>query len=111
MFWHQIAGWTTLAAPASSSMLARETMTKGGPPMEISCREVIQEISNYIEDDLEYGLRERITEHLKGCHHCTAVLDGARNLIQLVCDDRTFVLPAGFGQRLYKKLNQELSRE
>jgi hypothetical protein len=79
--------------------------------MTISCREVIQEISNYIEDDLEEGLRERITEHLKGCHHCTAVLDGARNVIRLVCDERTFTLPAGFSQRLYKKLNQELSSE
>ena len=79
--------------------------------MTISCREVIQEISNYIEDDLKEGLRERITEHLKGCHHCTAVLDGARNVILLVCDERTFTLPAGFSQRLYKKLNQELSNE
>jgi hypothetical protein len=74
--------------------------------MEISCREVIEEISNYIEDDLEQGLRERITEHLKNCRHCTAVLDGTRNVIRLVGDDRTFVLPAGFGQRLYKKLQQ-----
>lgn len=74
--------------------------------MEISCREVIDEISNYIEDDLEQGLRERITEHLQGCSHCTAVLDGTRNVIRLVGDDRTFVLPAGFSQRLYKKLQQ-----
>jgi hypothetical protein len=72
--------------------------------MEISCREVIEEISNYIEDDLEQGLRERIAEHLKGCRHCTAVLDGTRNVIRLVGDDRTFILPAGFSQRLYKKL-------
>jgi hypothetical protein len=75
--------------------------------MEISCREVIEEISNYIEDDLGHSLRERITEHLKGCRHCTAVLDGTRNVIRLVGDDRTFILPAGFSQRLYKKLNQE----
>jgi len=75
--------------------------------MEISCREVIEEISNYIEDDLEYGLRERITEHLKGCPRCTAILDGTRNVLSLVGDDRTFVLPAGFSQRLYKKLSQQ----
>jgi hypothetical protein len=74
--------------------------------MEISCKEVIEEISNYIESDLEYGLRERIALHLKGCRHCTAILEGSRNVLRLVCDDRALVLPAGFSQRLYERLKQ-----
>jgi anti-sigma factor (TIGR02949 family) len=72
--------------------------------MEISCREVIHEISNYIDHELDPRLREAIAAHLTTCDHCTAVFDGARNVIRLVCDERTFTLPAGFSQRLYGRL-------
>jgi anti-sigma factor (TIGR02949 family) len=75
--------------------------------MEISCREVIRELSQYIDHDLEHGLRREIEEHLARCRHCTAVYDGTRNVIRLIGDDRTFELPAGFSQRLRDKLARE----
>lgn len=74
--------------------------------IEISCLEVWKEISNYIEDDIDPELRRRIEEHIKVCHHCTAVLDGARNVIQLVADGKPFDLPEGFSQRLRKRIEE-----
>ncbi len=67
---------------------------------EVSCREVLKEISNYIEDDLDAGLRAMLERHFSTCRHCTAVLDGTRNVILLSGDKRTFTLPAGFSARL-----------
>jgi len=49
-------------------------------------------------------------EHFKGCKHCTAVLDGTRNVVQLVGDATAFELPAGFSNRLYQKLNRRLGK-
>lgn len=72
--------------------------------MTISCAEVIRQISDYINGDMDGGLPQAIHEHLKDCAHCTAVYDGTRNVIQLVCDKRTFELPSGFSQRLYARL-------
>ena len=72
--------------------------------MEISCLEVIREISNYVDGEVNADLRQLISEHLAGCAHCTAVYDGTRNVIQLVCDERSIALPTGFSQRLYNKL-------
>jgi len=74
--------------------------------MEISCSEVINGISGYIDGDLDAGLRQRIHDHLQDCTHCTAIYDGTRNVIDLVCDQRTFALSAGFSQRLYQKLTR-----
>ena len=72
--------------------------------IEISCEEVWKEISNYIDGELEPSLRERMRLHFRQCNHCTAILDGTRNVIQLVGDDRAFSLPAGFSERLRRRL-------
>lgn len=79
--------------------------------MEISCEEVWREVSNYLDKEISVELRARMTEHFKDCKHCSAVLDGTRNVVKLVGDAKTFELPAGFSSRLYRKLNSRLSKE
>ena len=74
--------------------------------MEISCVEVIRELSNYIDEDVPPQLRASIEAHLPKCAHCTAIHDGLRNTITLIGDGRSFQLPAGFSQRLRDKLNK-----
>ena len=75
--------------------------------MEINCREVILELSTFIDQGVGANLRAQIEEHLAKCRHCSAVYDGTRNVIRLVGDDRVFELPAGFSQRLRDKLARE----
>jgi anti-sigma factor RsiW len=72
--------------------------------VKISCQELWQEVSNYLEDDLTPALRTAIEAHLKGCDHCSAIVDGARNVVLLACDDRAFALPKGFAKRLGERL-------
>jgi anti-sigma factor RsiW len=79
--------------------------------VEISCVHVWQEISNYLEGELAADVRERMEAHLKGCVHCTAILDGAKNVVALVADGKTFDLPHGFSQRLKQRLASELPRK
>ena len=78
------------------------------PTIEISCVEVWREISNYLEAEISPEMRKRMEAHFKVCSHCTAVLDGTRNVVGLVGDGRMFQTPEGFSKRLYKKL-QKLS--
>jgi len=76
--------------------------------VEISCVEVWRELSNYIDGAIDPELRLRMEEHFKGCEHCAAILDGTRNVIRLVGDGRAFELPAGFSDRLKKRLQEKL---
>jgi anti-sigma factor (TIGR02949 family) len=78
--------------------------------IEISCIEVWREISNYIDDAVDPELRARIEAHFKVCKHCSAVLDGTRNVIKLVADEAEFEVPVGFRSRLYSKLNNSLRK-
>jgi hypothetical protein len=72
--------------------------------IEISCLEVWREISNYIEDGVDAELRARMEAHFKVCAHCTAILDGARNVVKLVTDGVEYPIPDGFSQRLYNRI-------
>jgi predicted anti-sigma-YlaC factor YlaD len=78
------------------------------PIIEISCEHVIQEISNYIDGEITPELRARIEEHIRGCRHCAAVLDGTTNTLRLIADgrafDNLFDLPPGFSERLRQRL-------
>ena len=76
--------------------------------VEISCVEVWRELSNYIDGAIDSELRLRMEEHFKGCEHCAAILDGTRNVVRLVGDGRAFDLPAGFSDRLKKRLQEKL---
>ena len=55
--------------------------------VEISCVEVWREISDYLEEDISADLRVRMEAHFKVCAHCSAVLDGMRNVVGLVADE------------------------
>lgn len=77
--------------------------------MKISCDEVWREISNYLEDEISGDLRTRMEEHFRGCKHCTAILDGTRNVVRLVGDAAVFDLLAVFSDLLDQKLDRELS--
>ncbi len=79
--------------------------------VEISCEEVWREISKYLDGEINEEMRGRMEEPFKGCKHGTAVLDGTRNVVQLVGDARAFELPAGFSNRLYLKLNRRLGKD
>src|SRR5258708_36235589 len=76
--------------------------------MGVSCEEVWREISNYLEDDMDPGLRSAMEEHFRSCQHCTAVLEGTRNVIRLYGDERMFELPSGFSRRIERWLTRNV---
>ncbi|PYX09926.1 MAG: hypothetical protein DMG88_04185 [Acidobacteria bacterium] len=86
--------------------LNKQAQIPEGKHVEISCREVIRELSKYIDQDLDTDLRVQIEAHLADCKHCTAIYDGIRNVITLMGDDRSFDLPAGFSQRFRNSITR-----
>ena len=79
-------------------------VSQTGGVVDVSCLEVIRELSNYIDNDVTPKLREHILTHLSVCSRCTAVYNGLRNTITLTGDGRAFDLPAGFSERLRARL-------
>jgi hypothetical protein len=76
----------------------------------LNCEQVWREISNYVDGDVDAGLRSAMDEHFRTCAHCASVLAGTRNVVQLYGDERMLEVPAGFGRRLEKRLEKRLAR-
>ena len=76
--------------------------------MVVTCEQVWREISNYLEGDVDPGLRSAIEDHVKGCKRCTAVLDGTRNVVKLYGDERMMEVPLGFSHRMRRRLQENM---
>lgn len=79
--------------------------------MEVSCHEIWREISNYLDNEVDPRLRERMEQHFANCRHCAALLDSTHNVLVLIGDHRAFALPADFSKRLYSKLAAHLAQQ
>ena len=76
--------------------------------MTITCEEVQREISNYLDEETSENLGAAIDEHLQGCKHCKAVLDGIHNVVRLYGDERMTEMPPGFSHRLHQMLDANM---
>lgn len=72
--------------------------------IEITCKIVRRELSNYIEDDVTPELRARIQRHVDDCPGCRAVYDGVHNILRLVGGGEVLDLPPGFSRRLLERI-------
>jgi hypothetical protein len=76
--------------------------------MGVNCEIVWRESSNYIDGAVSDELRLSIDEHVQTCAKCASVLDGLKNIVQLYGDERMSEVPLGYGQRLHRKLEEDM---
>lgn len=70
----------------------------------VQCEQVWEQISDYIDGDVDAGTRSALDEHLRGCQRCTSVLNGARNVVSLFGDERLFKVPMGYSWRIKRRI-------
>ena len=75
----------------------------------VACETVLQELSNFIDEDVDPGLRAEIEAHLKTCARCSVLHDSLRKLLIIVADERTFEIPVGYSERLHAFIDRQLS--
>jgi anti-sigma factor RsiW len=70
----------------------------------VNCRNAIQQISGYLDGNLDEDLKRTLEVHLNGCHHCKAVFDTTKKTVELYCDGKLFSLPSTVRERLHQAL-------
>ena len=76
--------------------------------MGITCETAWRNSSDYIDGTLSPDLRVAMDDHIKSCQSCAAVMDGLRNIVTLYGDERMAEVPAGFSQRLHRRIESNM---
>ena len=75
----------------------------------VSCKTIIANLSDYLDEDASIEMRHKIERHLRSCRRCNAVYDSTRKMLVITGDERVFEIPDEFGERLHGFLNTMLS--
>ncbi len=75
----------------------------------VSCEKVLEELSNFIDGEVDPALRVEIEAHLKMCHRCSVLHDSLRKVLIIVGDERVFEVPAGYSERLHAFIDRIIS--
>lgn len=51
-------------------------------PSEMACKELVELVTEYLEETLPAADRQRFEDHLKDCPHCVIYLDQIRQTIR-----------------------------
>jgi len=75
----------------------------------LHCRQVLAELSNYLDDEVTAELARAIEKHLARCHRCWVAYDTTRKMLAIVCEHRVAGTPLVVSERLHARLRQLLS--
>jgi hypothetical protein len=74
----------------------------------VSCKQVLNELSNFIDDDIDLALKEEIENHLRTCRRCSVLHDTLNKVLIIVGDERAFEIPLGYSERLHAFIDRQL---
>lgn len=76
----------------------------------MNCRNVVRELSSYLDEDLDPALRQAIEQHLGNCEDCHLLVDTTKKTIQIFCNSEPLPLSEDVRNRLHQALAKRLHR-
>lgn len=70
----------------------------------LSCKEVLAELSSYLDEQVSAAVRVQLEQHLAHCRTCTVIYDSTRKTLRIVTDSDSFDLPAEASEKLAREL-------
>lgn len=75
----------------------------------MDCKEVLDNLSNYVDGDVTAELRAALEEHIAMCRRCRVVFDTTGKALKIVLDVEPFEVPLAVSARLYARLEKVLA--
>jgi len=74
----------------------------------LNCQDVLQALSDLVDDSVADDFRHRLQAHLAECRTCTVLLDSTRKTLRIVTDAEALDLPAPVAERVLGRLRDRL---
>ena len=75
----------------------------------MDCKDVLSNLSCYIDGEGSQELRQALEEHISRCRRCRVVFDSTGKMLRIVMDENPFEVPLSVSARLYSRLETVLS--
>ena len=74
------------------------------------CKKIIQEISNYLDNEMDAALRQELEEHMGCCPECRIIIDTTRQTIQVYRGCEPYPLPQSLHNRLQQAIREHFGK-
>jgi anti-sigma factor RsiW len=74
----------------------------------LNCKQLIRQLSEFLDEELEPGLAEQLARHLEHCEDCKLVVDTTRKTVEIYCNTEPMSLPPAVRERLERALAERL---
>ena len=75
----------------------------------LTCKEFLQELSDYLDATVDVELRRRIEVHITECPNCFVILDTTKRTIQVYKGMQPQALPDDVQSRLLKAVERKMA--
>jgi predicted anti-sigma-YlaC factor YlaD len=75
----------------------------------MDCKDVLANLTCYIDGEGSVELRHALEEHISRCRRCRVVFDTTGRMLKIVTDSKPFEVPLSVSARLYTRLERVLS--
>lgn len=79
-------------------------MSKPEHTHDLSCKQLLASIGDYVEGDISPEVCQEIERHIAGCEHCRVVVDTLHKTITLYHDSEQTEVPNDVRGRLFQVL-------
>jgi len=74
----------------------------------ISCADFINEIGNYLDNDVAAEVRSQLESHLAHCRQCQVLYDSSRKTLRIVTDCGSFDLTEAAAQPIVSEVMRKI---
>ena len=75
----------------------------------MNCKQVVQQLSDYLDGELTPALRHELSQHLCECKDCELVVNQTKLTVEIYCDAEMVDLPQQVRTRLHQALRRKLA--
>jgi anti-sigma factor RsiW len=70
----------------------------------LSCQDLLEELGNYLDDEVAAETRRRLEAHLSHCRACRVLVDSTRSSLKIVTDSSAFELPDSVSTKILARI-------
>ena len=75
----------------------------------LTCKDFLNELSDYLDESLDAELRTRLEEHITECPNCWVIADTTRKTVQIYKGMEPYPIPSDVESRLMAALERKMA--